>query len=328
MSYKEKYLKYKTKYSLLKEQKGGGGNFLTGDDYKNDPSYGMFNFSNEFLEKDLDVSILYTSFFHCYAEMYVSFYHLGLFYGNRKLYTNFLTKFILVTYFFRIALDLTKTINDQEIQIYNKILSSSFSINPKNFLSELTSINYDKGDGTNIFDDDIYPVDKELELWYNLEINFPMFKEYIQKYGTLTTYPEQRDNDLDYDRSTFESNKQRLLDKKGSLVPIDPVNSKPFLDYLKKQILIMCRHNFVDVEDIAKDYYINIKRREQIVVKMNDNITGLTHYRNKIYDMFRYEDYFPKPGMSPPSKLQEVNKRLTIIGYSDLMYQLKKNCIS
>jgi hypothetical protein len=49
MSYKEKYLKYKTKYSLLKEQKGG--HFLTDDDYDKDPSYAMFNFSQEFLEK-------------------------------------------------------------------------------------------------------------------------------------------------------------------------------------------------------------------------------------------------------------------------------------
>jgi hypothetical protein len=49
MSYKEKYLKYKTKYSLLKEQKGG--HFLIGEDYFDDTSYGMFNFSQEFLEK-------------------------------------------------------------------------------------------------------------------------------------------------------------------------------------------------------------------------------------------------------------------------------------
>ena len=328
MSYKEKYLKYKTKYSLLKEQKGGG-NFLTDDDYDEDLSYAMFNFSPDFLEKKIDGPILCGSFFHCYVKMYVSFYHHDIFNGDRQLFLNyieFLKKFIVITNFFRIARELTKTIDTLEIQIYkNILLSTSINPNPKKFLSELKSIFYDPDDGFDIFYDDIYPVDKEIELWHNLAFNFPTFKTYIQNNSTHpTTVIVERNNALDRDRRTFEYNRDELFKKKRD----DPINSKPFLDYLNEQILTICSKNELDYQDIYKDYYININRREHIVMKMDHNIEQLRFFRDKIYDMFSYHDYFPNPGVSLPSKLPDVNKRLTIIGYKDLMYQLKtKYCI-
>ena len=326
MSYKEKYLKYKTKYSLLKEQKGGG-NFLTDDDYDKDPSYAMFNFSPDFLEQKIDVPILCGSFFHCYVKMYVSFYHHDKFNGDRQLFLNyieFLKKFIVITNFFRIARELTKTIDYQEIQIY-KIILSNPSINPKKFLSELKSIDGGQDDAHDIFDDDIYPVDTEIELWHNLAFNFPTFKTYIQNNSTHpTTVIVERNNALDRDKKTFEYERDQLFKKKRD---DDPINSKPFLDYLNKQILTICSKNKLDYQDIYKDYYINIKRREHIVMEMDHNIGQLRSFRNKINDMFSYNDYFPNPGVSPPSKLPEVNKRL-VQGYRDLMFRLKKEyCI-
>ena len=56
MSYKEKYLKYKTKYSLLKEQIGGS--FIKGD-YDDDSPTALFKYTS---------SISDMEFFHSYAE--------------------------------------------------------------------------------------------------------------------------------------------------------------------------------------------------------------------------------------------------------------------
>jgi hypothetical protein len=66
MSYKEKYLKYKTKYSLLKEQIGGS--FIKGD-YDDDSPTALFKYTS---------SISDMEFFHSYAEcmqdLYINFY--------------------------------------------------------------------------------------------------------------------------------------------------------------------------------------------------------------------------------------------------------------
>jgi hypothetical protein len=328
MSYKEKYLKYKTKYSLLKEQKGGG-NFLTEDDYHEDPSYAMFNFSEEFLERDINISILLNSFFQCYAQMYISFYHLDIFNGNRQLFLNyieFLKKFILITNFFRIARELTKRIDDIEIKIYKSILCST-SINPKKFLSELKSISTDiRGDPHDIFMYDIYPIDKEIELWNNLISNFLTFETFIKTNSKHpTTDIVERDKALNYDRRTFEYEKKWLVDKRRSADIDDPINSKLFLDYLNEQILAICSKNKLECQGIKLyiDYYINIKRRENIVEKIKDNFDIFEDYRNKIRDMFTYYDYNPiTGGVSPPSKLPEATKRLVYYGYRDLKFKL------
>jgi hypothetical protein len=328
MSYKEKYLKYKTKYSLLKEQKGGG-NFLTEDDYREDPSYAMFNFSEEFLERDINITTLVTSFFYCYVQMYISFYHLNIFNGNRQLFLNyieFLKKMIIITNFFRIARELTKMIDNIEINIYKSILCNT-SINPKKFLSELKSIYPDtRGNGYDIFGDDIYPIDKEIELWNNLIVNFPTFETFIQQNSkNPTTDIVERNKALDYDRRSFEFEKQWLEDKRRSAVIDDPINSQPFLDFLDIQISAICSKNKLECQGIKlyKAYYINIKRRENIVEKIKDNFSNFDDYKDKIYNMFNYYDYYPIPGgVSPPSKLPEATRRLVHFGYNDLVFKL------
>ena len=346
MSYKEKYLKYKTKYSLLKEQKGGG-NFLTDDDYDKDPSYAMFNFSPEFLEKNINISTLCISFFQCYATMYVSFYHLEIFKERISLFKNyieFLKTFIVITNFFRIARELTKTIDDREIQIYKIILSNPSIFKPKKFLDELTSISDEMvGGGKRIFYTDRYREDKEFDLWDYLIINFHSTKTDIQQKSTLPpTETEERNRDINFDFYSFENEKrlliekQRFLERTSFVIPIQTTTSvdylkKPFLDYLNQEILTICRKNNLDHQGIElyKEYYINIKRRANIVRKMNDNVTQLTEFSNRIDDMYSHDDYFPSQGVTPHSKLPEATKRLVKIGYDELMYQLKtKYCIS
>ena len=276
MSYKEKYLKYKTKYSLLKKQIGGG--FIFGE-YKYDDRIllpALFNFDlNQHYTKKYEVYL--NSFYECYLDLYSMFYKREDFNINNRdnsysIFTSILDIMIKIRVFLDEMIDIL--INNIK-QLYDDFISKK--VVPR-FLQNIETIIFhdkQKKNEDELLIDSFYIANIEELLYKNLKNNA---KENL-KYRLSEDEVELKTLKREISQNTQESTEivSQYNSKKEKLLALNKLNDDKFDNYFtetknkeqnKEEYNIDIDKNPDFVENF-KQYYKFKQNKDRINIKLN-----------------------------------------------------------
>jgi hypothetical protein len=266
MSYKEKYLKYKTKYSLLKKQIGGS--FIFGD-YSRLPALFNFDLTQHYTIK---YEFYVKSFYDCYLELYSMFYKRDDFNINNLDYSySIFTSILDIMIKIRVFLDEMIDILIEKIkQLYDDFISTE--VDPR-FLQNIETIIFHDTDKQEKNEDELlidsfYIANIEDSLYFYLKNNARNYlynrlsKEQVEL-ASLNNKISQNRQESKYIVKQYNSKKEKLL-------ALNKLNDDKFDKYFtetKKEYNIDIDKN-PDFVEKFKQYYKFKQNKDKINIKL------------------------------------------------------------
>ena len=269
MSYKEKYLKYKTKYSLLKQQIGNG--FIIGELDTNPPI--LFDYTEG---KIIGHVQFVNSYYELLKDLYINFYE-NLNFSNFAIFLYYMFKI-------RIYLHIWESIKIANSEVDNK---NQNTLNYSQLVEKIKQLpiytTRTGNDGNFFFIKDSFVAHIESDISRELLAQHDNFSRTILNIiGPLMRY--RINLQLEDTKRELQKNEQEL---EREVHQFESMIIEPFIQHLYTNIhtILQRQYGIVFASNIIeefKEYYINIQKQDRIEKEIIFLFENLENVRNKL----------------------------------------------